>query len=104
MALTLTSITDLTLGEMIFLRRKEMELDQAGLGELCGASRQLVSKWEHDLSVPDLWQAVRLADALGVDLRIMVALAPDIRPNRARSGGGGGSLRSRCSADIPVAA
>lgn len=103
MALVTTPLNDMTLGELIYLRRHDLGLDQTGLGEKCGVSRQLISKWEHDISVPDLWQAVRLADALDVDLRVMVALAPDIRSMRRR-GPAGSNLRSRCNPDFDVAA
>jgi transcriptional regulator with XRE-family HTH domain len=104
MALVTSPLNDTTLGELIFLRRHELGLDQTQLGERCGASRQLIGKWERDLSVPDLWQAVRLADALNVDLRVMVALEPSIRRNRGRKVAREGSSRSRCSGAMPVAA
>jgi transcriptional regulator with XRE-family HTH domain len=66
-----------TMGNRIAKRRKDLGLDQAELAALVGVSRPLVSKWERDISVPDVVQAVRLAQVLecsfgwlcGVDAR-----------------------------------
>ena len=43
-----------TLGRRIQEARKAAGLSQESLGERLGVSRQAVSKWESDASVPDL--------------------------------------------------
>ena len=42
----------MTLGEQIKQKREEKNLSQEELAEQIGVSRQAVSKWESDLSVP----------------------------------------------------
>lgn len=43
----------MTLGQRIQSLRKGLGLSQEALGELLGVSRQAISKWESDLTVPD---------------------------------------------------
>lgn len=52
----------LTLGERIRKLRMDAGLDQAQLAEAVGVSRQLVSKWERNVSIPDVIEAVTLAE------------------------------------------
>ena len=61
-----TSDTDpaFTIGDRLRKRRLELGLDQEQLGPMVGVSRQLVSKWERNKSLPDVAQAQRLADVL----------------------------------------
>lgn len=66
-----------TMGNRIAKRRKDLGIDQAQLASAVGVSRPLISKWERDISVPDVRQAVRLSEELecsfgwlcGVDAR-----------------------------------
>lgn len=66
-----------TIGDRIRTLRKHRGLDQEGVALHVGVSRQLVSKWERDVSIPDVEQAKMLADFLdcsfgwlcGVDAR-----------------------------------
>ena len=44
----------MTLGEKIFKLRTEQGLSQETFGEKLGVSRQSVSKWETDQSIPEL--------------------------------------------------
>ena len=44
----------MTLGERIASLRKEKGLSQEALGELVGVTRQAVSKWEADKTLPDV--------------------------------------------------
>ena len=52
----------LTLGERIHAARRRVNASQEELAAALEVSRQLVSKWERDDSVPDLVQVLRLAD------------------------------------------
>ena len=44
----------MTLGQRICQYRKQLNISQEELGDRLGVSRQAVSKWETDLSVPDM--------------------------------------------------
>ena len=52
---------DMTLGQRISLYRKKLNISQEELGARLGVSRQAVSKWETDLSAPDLNNLIGLA-------------------------------------------
>lgn len=52
----------MTLGEKIFRLRTEQGLSQETFGEKLGVSRQSVSKWETDQSVPELDKIIAISD------------------------------------------
>ena len=54
-----------TLGERIAEKRKAKGLKQEELAEAMGVSAQAVSKWENDLSCPDIMTLPSLAKLLG---------------------------------------
>ncbi len=56
----------MTLGEKIFRLRTEQGLSQETFGEKLGVSRQSVSKWETDQSIPELDKIVTISDLFGV--------------------------------------
>ena len=58
----------MTLGQHISLYRKKLNISQEELGARLGVSRQAVSKWETDLSAPDLNNLIGLARELGVSV------------------------------------
>lgn len=58
----------MTLGQRISLYRKKLNISQEELGARLGVSRQAVSKWETDLSTPDLNNLIGLARELGVSM------------------------------------
>ena len=62
----------MTLGEKISRLRKERGLSQGDLADQLGVSRQSVSKWETDASVPDLDKLVALSRRFGVTLDQLV--------------------------------
>ena len=62
----------MTLGERIAARRTAGGMSQADLAERLGVSRQSVSKWETDASVPDLDKLVRLGEIFGMTLDQLV--------------------------------
>lgn len=55
-----------TLGETIAALRREKQLTQAELAEKMGVTDKAVSKWERNLSCPDVSSIPRLAEILGV--------------------------------------
>ncbi|MDE7247584.1 MAG: helix-turn-helix domain-containing protein, partial [Lachnospiraceae bacterium] len=56
----------MTLGEKIYKLRTQQGLSQEALGEKLGVSRQSVSKWETDQSIPELDKIVALSEIFGV--------------------------------------
>ena len=62
----------MTLGERLTALRKNRGMSQDALAETLGVSRQSVSKWETDTSVPDLDNLVRLSDLFAVTLDELV--------------------------------
>lgn len=62
----------MTLGERLIQLRAKAGLGQDTLAEQLGVSRQSVSKWENDASVPDLEKLVKLSGVFGVSLDELV--------------------------------
>ena len=44
----------ITIGQNISINRKEKGMTQEQLAEICNVSPQAVSKWENDISYPDI--------------------------------------------------
>ena len=57
-----------TLGTMIAERRKQHGMTQLELAEKMGVTDKAVSKWERDLSCPDISSIPNLAEILGVSV------------------------------------
>ena len=57
-----------TLGMMIAELRKEKGMTQLELAEKMGVTDKAVSKWERDLSCPDINSLPNLAEILGVSV------------------------------------
>lgn len=62
----------MTLGERITYYRNRAGLSQGELAERMGVSRQAVSKWETDGSLPDLDRLIALAELFGTSLDTLV--------------------------------
>ncbi len=62
----------MALGEQIFRLRGEKNLSQEALADALGVSRQSVSKWENNVSVPDLDKLVQMGELFGVSLDELV--------------------------------
>lgn len=73
-----------TLGERIAYYRKAANMTQAELAEACSVTAQAVSKWENDLTAPDISLIPKLAELfhvttdelLGVSKRTVAAVDP----------------------------
>ena len=57
-----------TIGKRISMLRKEKELKQDELAEILGVSPQAVSKWENDVTCPDISLLPKIADTFGVSI------------------------------------
>lgn len=58
----------MTLGERIYKLRTEKEMSQGDLADALEVSRQSISKWETNGSVPELDKLVKLSEVFGVSL------------------------------------
>ncbi|NCB92435.1 MAG: XRE family transcriptional regulator [Clostridia bacterium] len=57
-----------TMGAMIASKRKEMEMTQLDLANKMGVTDKAVSKWERDLSYPDVNSLPKLAEIFGMSV------------------------------------
>ena len=62
----------MTLGESIALLRTQKGWSQGDLADALDVSRQSISKWETDTSVPELEKLIRLSELFGVTLDALV--------------------------------
>lgn len=62
-----------TLGRRIAALRRRKDLTQEALAEKLGVSPQAVSKWENDLSCPDIQLLPALAQLLGVTVDVLLS-------------------------------
>lgn len=67
---------NLTMGKRIMTLRKEQGLTQEQLAEKLGVSAQAVSKWENDVSCPDISIIPQLADVLRVSTDELLGAKP----------------------------
>lgn len=58
----------MSLGERIYKLRTEKNLSQDALAEMLEVSRQSVSKWENNNTVPDLEKLLKLSEIFGISL------------------------------------
>ena len=56
------------IGNKIYELRKRMKMSQEGLADKLNVSRQTVSNWETDQTVPDLYQAKAIADNFNIKI------------------------------------
>ena len=73
----------MTLGQRISRYRKELHISQEELGARLGVSRQAVSKWETDQSVPDMNNLLALAREFGVSLAELAETPEEPVPDAA---------------------
>ncbi|MBQ2883817.1 MAG: helix-turn-helix transcriptional regulator [Alphaproteobacteria bacterium] len=66
-----------TLGMMIAELRKEKGMTQLELAERMGVTDKAVSKWERDLSCPDINSLPNLAEILGVTVDDLMQIKKD---------------------------
>lgn len=56
----------MTIGDRISYLRRSRDLSQEELAEMCGVSRQAVSKWESEQSIPEIDKITTLSEIFGV--------------------------------------
>lgn len=62
----------MSLGENIYDNRTRCHLSQGGMADALDISRQSVSKWENNTSVPELDKLVKMAELFGITLDQLV--------------------------------
>lgn len=69
----------MNLGNSLFQARKKCGLSQEDVAEKLGVSRQTVSKWETDETVPDIRQSKKIAILYNVSLDELIDFDIDIK-------------------------
>ena len=75
-----------TFGSMIALLRKEHGLTQLELAEKMGVTDKAVSKWERDLSFPDVNSIPKLAEILNVSVDELMQVKADTKEKSEEKG------------------
>lgn len=69
----------MSLGNNLFQARKKVGVSQETVAEKLGVSRQTVSKWETDETVPDIYQAKRLTKLYNLTLDELIEFDIDVK-------------------------
>ena len=69
----------MNLGNNLFQARKKVGLSQEIVAEKLGVSRQTVSKWETDETVPDIYQTKKLAKLYNLTLDELIEFDIDVK-------------------------
>ncbi len=69
----------MSLGSNLFQIRKKAGLSQEVVAEKLGVSRQTISKWETDETVPDIYQSKRLAKLYNLSLDELIEFDIDVK-------------------------
>lgn len=79
-------MTELTTGQRIAQCRKQLNLSQEGLGEKVGVSRQAISKWEADATLPDIDKLIALSRLFQVSVGWLLGVEeqPEPMPEKAQ--------------------
>ena len=67
------------LGNNLFQARKKVGLSQEMVAEKLGVSRQTISKWETDETLPDIYQSKRLAKLYNLTLDELIEFDVDLK-------------------------
>ena len=68
----------MNLGNSLFHARKKCGLSQEVVAEKLGVSRQTISKWETDETVPDIYQSKKMAKLYHVSLDNLIEFDVDL--------------------------
>ena len=75
-------MTKQTLGMMIASLRKERGMTQAELAERVGVTDKAVSKWERDLSCPDINTIPKLAEIFGISVEKLMGMENEYKERK----------------------
>ena len=84
----------MTLGQRIQELRRQNNLSQEALGDRLGVTRQAISKWESDITIPEVDKLIAMSKQFGVNVGVLLGVEePATEPEQAgtdRPGTGGG--------------
>ena len=69
----------MSLGNNLFHARKKTGLSQEAVAEKLGVSRQTISKWETDETLPDICQSKKLSVLYGLSLDELIDFDMDVK-------------------------
>lgn len=69
----------MSLGNSLFNARKKSGLSQEDVAEKLGVSRQTISKWELNETLPDIWQSKHLSNLYHVTLDELIDFDTDVK-------------------------
>lgn len=69
----------MNLGNNLFQSRKKVGLSQETVAEKLGVSRQTISKWETDETIPDIYQSKKLAKLYNLFLDELIEFDVDLK-------------------------
>lgn len=69
----------MSLGNSLFHARKKSGLSQEKVAEKLGVSRQTISKWELDETLPDIWQSKHLSNLYHVTMDELINYDADVK-------------------------
>ena len=69
----------MNLGNNLFQARKRTGLSQEAVAEKLGVSRQTISKWETDETIPDIYQSKKLAKLYNLSLDELIEFDIDVK-------------------------
>ena len=70
----MNTVNSLRISASIRAYRRENSMSQTSFGELFGASPQAVSKWEREISCPDIILLPEIARVLGVSIAYLLGV------------------------------
>lgn len=70
----------MTLGERIQELRKAHGLSQEGLGDLLGVSRQAISKWESDITIPEVDKLIAISKQFDISVGALLGVEEPCPP------------------------
>lgn len=70
----------MTLGQQIQERRRAAGLSQEGLGEALGVSRQAISKWESDITIPEVEKLITMSRLFAVPVGVLLGVEEPAAP------------------------
>lgn len=73
-------MSDMTMGQRIAEQRKKLGLSQEALGEKVGVSRQAISKWESDGTVPEIDKLIHLSKLFCVSVGWLLGVEESAPP------------------------
>jgi len=69
----------MTLGQRIQELRRQNNLSQEALGDMLGVSRQAISKWESDITIPEVDKLIAMSKQFGVNVGVLLGVEEPVQ-------------------------